>query len=206
MARMVNILGGERSDIYTLVANEIIRVLRESGKPLRFQVDRGIIKALVMLTPYNISAIGFADKVLEKVTGSKFKELKRGGTTKSKTIRLTMTNIGSFKVSRNDGVIFWGEKLAVLESKKAGFDFVTRQEVKAIALEIFSIFGVLLPKIGEFKEVLAGFAEGSLKDESKAGGVGFYQPGRLRWMTPAGMVIDQTYMEESGAEMRVPTP
>ena len=75
-----------------------------------------------------------------------------------------------------------------------------------MALEIFRIFGVVLPKIGEFKAAFGGFAAGSLRDEGKIGGGIFYKAGHLRWVTPAGMVIDQTYMEHSGSEMRVPTP
>ena len=180
MAGMVNISGGERRDIYTLVAGVIIKILTEKGGRLPFVVDRDIIKALVMLTPYNISAIGFADKVLEKVTGVKFMELKRG-TSKSKTIRLTMTNLESFKVSQKDLNVFWTEKLEIKDSKVVGGILTTnRHAVKTTALEIFRIFGVILPRLGEFKSVLSGFAGGSLYDESREGGVGFYLPGRLR--------------------------
>ena len=107
MAKMVNIskVEGGRQDVYSMVAQVIIGILTEGGSKLPFQVDRDIVKTLVMLTPYNISAIGFADKVLEKVTGVKCYEVKRGKGS-SKAIKLTMTNLERFKVSRLDQQAF----------------------------------------------------------------------------------------------------
>jgi hypothetical protein len=111
LSKLVNIItkdGAPRTDIYQIVADRLNTILKDevvllgstdkAPKPMRFKLNRSVSKILTMLIPYNVSLTGFADRLLEEMTGIQGYTIKRGGV----SLKVTLVDFKDYNLSKED--------------------------------------------------------------------------------------------------------